>query len=220
MEKKRHDDFGILYDRYAEKVYHKCISFVKDVDLAQDLAHDVFLKTFLNLAKFEGKSKFSTWLYSLTYNFCIDYLRKNNKNMIYTAANSIGVSGSKAIANIVYYLLFIFIAITALNQAGVDTDIITSNITLILGSILLAFAISYGFASRNLVSNMLSSYYGKGKFTEGQRIRIGDEEGVIVRIDSISVTLQQEKQQLVFPSKRLVEEEVIILSGGKDQEEE
>lgn len=82
MEKKRHDDFGILYDRYAEKVYHKCISFVKDVDLAQDLAHDVFLKTFLNLAKFEGKSKFSTWLYSLTYNFCIDYLRKNNKTMV------------------------------------------------------------------------------------------------------------------------------------------
>lgn len=82
MEKKRHDDFGILYDRYAEKVYHKCISFVKDVDLAQDLAHDVFLKTFLNLSKFEGKSKFSTWLYSLTYNFCIDYLRKNNKTMV------------------------------------------------------------------------------------------------------------------------------------------
>ncbi|MDP4953509.1 MAG: RNA polymerase sigma factor [Flavobacteriales bacterium] len=82
VEKKRHDDFGILYDRYAEKVYHKCISFVKDVDLAQDLAHDVFLKTFLNLAKFEGKSKFSTWLYSLTYNFCIDYLRKNNKTMV------------------------------------------------------------------------------------------------------------------------------------------
>jgi RNA polymerase sigma-70 factor (ECF subfamily) len=82
VEKKRHDDFGILYDRYAEKVYHKCISFVKDVDLAQDLAHDVFLKTFLNLAKFEGKSKFSTWLYSLTYNFCIDYLRKNNKTIV------------------------------------------------------------------------------------------------------------------------------------------
>lgn len=82
MEEKRHDDFGILYDRYAEKVYHKCISFVKDVDLAQDLAHDVFLKTFLNLAKFEGKSKFSTWLYSLTYNFCIDYLRKHNKTMV------------------------------------------------------------------------------------------------------------------------------------------
>ncbi len=146
------------------------------------------------------------------------YIAELIKNMIYTAANSIGVSGAKAIANIVYYLLFIFIAITALNQAGVDTDIITSNITLILGSILLAFAISYGFASRNLVSNLLSSYYGKGKFKEGQRIRIGDAEGTIIKIDSISVTLQQEKQQMVFPSRRLVEEDVIILAEKEEQD--
>lgn len=77
--KNSHDDFGILYDRYSEKVYHKCISFVKDLDLAQDLTHDIFLKTFLNLSKFNFESRFSTWLYSITYNFCIDFLRKNNK---------------------------------------------------------------------------------------------------------------------------------------------
>lgn len=79
MQSNRHDDFGILYDRYSEKVYHKCISFVKDLDEAKDLTHDIFLKTFLNLSKFSHKAKFSTWLYSLTYNFCIDYMRKNNK---------------------------------------------------------------------------------------------------------------------------------------------
>jgi DNA-directed RNA polymerase specialized sigma24 family protein len=67
-----HDEFGILYDRYSEKVYHKYISFVKDLALAQDLTHDIFLKTFINLSKFNHKSKFSTWLYSITYNVCID----------------------------------------------------------------------------------------------------------------------------------------------------
>ena len=76
---KNHEEFGILYDRYSEKVYHKCISFVGDTNLAQDLMHDIFLKTFINLSKFNFKSKFSTWLYSLTYNFCVDYVRKNNK---------------------------------------------------------------------------------------------------------------------------------------------
>lgn len=79
VETKSHDDFGILYDRYAEKVFHKCISFVKNRDEAEDLAHDIFLKTFVNLSKFNFQAKFSTWLYRLTYNFCIDYLRKNNK---------------------------------------------------------------------------------------------------------------------------------------------
>ncbi len=72
-------DFGIIYDRYAQKVFQKCISFVKDSDVAKDLAHDIFIKCYVNLSKFNFESKFSTWLYRLTYNFCIDYLRKHNR---------------------------------------------------------------------------------------------------------------------------------------------
>ena len=79
VDENQHEDFGILYDRYSEKVYHKGISFVKVLDLGKDLAHDVFIKTFMNWSKFNHKSKFSTWLSSLTYKFCIDYLRENNK---------------------------------------------------------------------------------------------------------------------------------------------
>lgn len=138
------------------------------------------------------------------------------QNMIYTAANSIGISGAKAIANIVYYILFIFIAITALNQAGINTEVITSNVTLILGAILLAFALSYGFAARNLVSNMLSSYYGKGKFREGQEIQIGETRGVVEKIDSISVTLITDRGREVIPSKFLVEEQVTILKESQE----
>lgn len=146
------------------------------------------------------------------------YIADLIKNMVYTAANSIGVSGSKTIANIVYYVLFIFIAITALNQAGIDTDIITSNVTLILGAILLAFAISYGFAARNLVGNLLSSYYGKGKYHMGQKIRVGDVEGEIVKIDSISITLQTSDSKIVLPSKTLVEEKIEILDDGESDD--
>lgn len=71
--------YGILYDRYADKVYRKCLSFEKDRDAAQDLAHDVLIKVFIQLAKFESRSRFSTWLYSITYNFCVEYIRKKNK---------------------------------------------------------------------------------------------------------------------------------------------
>lgn len=69
----------ILYSRYAERVYQKCFSFVKDSNLAEDLTHDIFIKMYLNLASFEGRSKFSTWFYSITYNFCIEHLRKSQK---------------------------------------------------------------------------------------------------------------------------------------------
>lgn len=52
---------------------------MKEESVAEDLTHDIFLKTFVNLSKFGFESKFSTWLYRLTYNFCIDHIRKNSK---------------------------------------------------------------------------------------------------------------------------------------------
>jgi RNA polymerase sigma factor (sigma-70 family) len=73
------DDFSVLYDRYCELVFHKCISFVKDHDTAKDLSHDIFIKTFLNLSKFSFQSKFSTWLYSITYNYCVDFVKAQKK---------------------------------------------------------------------------------------------------------------------------------------------
>jgi small-conductance mechanosensitive channel len=140
------------------------------------------------------------------------YIADLIRNMIYTAANSIGISGAKAISNIVYYVLFIFIAITALNQAGVDTSIITANVTIILGAILLAFALAYGIAARGLVKNLLASYYGKGKFQEGQTIRVGQVEGVITKIDSISLTINTGHSHMVIPSQVLIEENIEILA--------
>ena len=71
--------FSLLYNRYANKVYSKCISLLKNEAMAQDATQEIFTKIFLNLAKFNEKSKFSTWVYSITYNFCIDYIRRRKK---------------------------------------------------------------------------------------------------------------------------------------------
>jgi RNA polymerase sigma-70 factor (ECF subfamily) len=71
--------FSMLYDRYITKVYSKAISLLKDEAKAQDAAQEIFIKIFTHLAKFNKKSKFSTWVYSITYNFCIDVIRKSKK---------------------------------------------------------------------------------------------------------------------------------------------
>lgn len=74
--------FGELYDRYADKVYNKCFGFVLNEAEAKDLTQDIFLHLFINLKKFNFKSKFSTWLYSLTYNFCVNYLNRDKEKKI------------------------------------------------------------------------------------------------------------------------------------------
>ena len=72
--------FDILYKRYSGKIFGKCISLLKEEAKAADATQEVFMKILINLSKFSGKSKFSTWIYSITYNFCIDMIRREKKD--------------------------------------------------------------------------------------------------------------------------------------------
>ncbi len=77
--------FTLLYIRYSDKVYNKCLGMLKDEALAQDITQEIFLKIYLNLSNFSHKSSFSTWLYSITYNHCIDYIRRKKKEQKFFA---------------------------------------------------------------------------------------------------------------------------------------
>jgi len=79
--------FEVLYNRYSEKVFDKCYSLLKDKTLAQEFVQDIFCKVFERLADFRGEANFSTWLYAITYNNCIEYLR-TKKKMNYPEWNS------------------------------------------------------------------------------------------------------------------------------------
>lgn len=74
--------FGELYDRYSKLVYNKCLGFAKSDKEAEDLTQDIFLMLFIKLGSFKGTSKFSTWLYSFTYNFCVNYVNRNKERKI------------------------------------------------------------------------------------------------------------------------------------------
>lgn len=78
VEKNDTHFFAVLYDRYAGLVYNKCYGFSNSKEEAQDLTHDLFIRLFVKLRTFKGKSKFSTWLYSFTYNFCVNYVQRNS----------------------------------------------------------------------------------------------------------------------------------------------
>lgn len=71
--------FELLYLRYFKKVRDKCFSFLKDTKLSEEFANDILTKAYEKIPGFKGNSSFSSWLYSITYNYCIDYLRAKKK---------------------------------------------------------------------------------------------------------------------------------------------
>lgn len=71
--------YAVLVDRYREKIINNCYNLLKDRSLATEFAADILSKAYESLPKFQGTSSFSTWLFSITYNYCIDYLRSKKK---------------------------------------------------------------------------------------------------------------------------------------------
>jgi RNA polymerase sigma-70 factor (ECF subfamily) len=79
IKEGKNELYRTLYDRYFPKVKDKCYSFLKDKQKSEEFANDILSKTFEKLPGFKGKSSFSSWLYSITYNTVIDYLRKKKQ---------------------------------------------------------------------------------------------------------------------------------------------
>lgn len=67
--------FESLYDRYTSKVLKRCYFICLNQEQAHDLMQDVWIKVFLHLPSFKKEAAFSTWLYRLTTNHCLNYLK-------------------------------------------------------------------------------------------------------------------------------------------------
>jgi RNA polymerase sigma-70 factor, ECF subfamily len=71
--------FGALVQRYQQRVVGVARSLVRNPDDAVELGQETFIRAFQNLASFEGRSSFSTWLYRIASNLAIDWRRRETR---------------------------------------------------------------------------------------------------------------------------------------------
>jgi RNA polymerase sigma factor (sigma-70 family) len=65
-----------VYDRYSGRIYNFAFRFLRNAEASQDAVQEVFVKMMRHANQFNGDAKLSTWLFSITANWCRDYLRK------------------------------------------------------------------------------------------------------------------------------------------------
>ena len=71
--------FRVLITRYQDMVYTLCKRMMRQQEDAEEAAQDAFVKAYRSIDRFKGDSKFSTWLYRITYNTCLDRLKKRKR---------------------------------------------------------------------------------------------------------------------------------------------
>lgn len=85
----------VLYKRYEQRIYYKAISLLKNKHDAMDLSHDIFIKIFTHLNQFEGRSKFSLWIHTITFNTCMKYLKDKKRISFFALDNQDQVDTSE-----------------------------------------------------------------------------------------------------------------------------
>ena len=65
-----------LVRRHQIKIHDLCYKMLRNYDDARDMAQETFLKAYRKINKFKGRSKFSTWLYRIAVNNCLNYIKK------------------------------------------------------------------------------------------------------------------------------------------------
>lgn len=152
-------------------------------------------KVFVALLIFVGGLYFATWI----------------KKAIVGVLKAVDFSGARMIGNILFYLILVFVIITTLNQMGINTDIITSNISIIIGSLLLTVALSIGLGSKDVITRLLYSFYARKNLELGQLIRIEGLVGYVISIDNIYLCLLVEGKKHYLPIAKVSESHIEII---------
>lgn len=89
LKKGNESAFSELLDEFQQKVFHTCLSFVPNKEDAEDVAQEVFLEVYRSVHKFKGNSKLSTWIYKITTNKCLEFIRKKSAKKRFAFMQSI-----------------------------------------------------------------------------------------------------------------------------------
>lgn len=73
--------FALLVEKYKHMVFTLALRIVKNREEAEEISQDVFVKIYNAITNYKGDAKFSTWLYRITYNKSLDYLKKQKRNL-------------------------------------------------------------------------------------------------------------------------------------------
>ncbi len=138
------------------------------------------------------------------------WLADSLKNFVITLCKSFGIAAGKLIGMAVFFFLLIIFVIQSVAQVGINTSLLESSFNLLIGGVVFAFAIGYGFASKDILVNIISSFYSKNRYKEGQTVEIDGVKGEIIAMDNTTMTLKTTDSKTVIPLQNLQKSKIII----------
>jgi len=123
-------------------------------------------------------------------------------------------SAARILINVIVSAFVLFFILMGLNQAGIDTSLITSNISVIIGGFVASIALAFGLGAKDVVREVVYAYYMRKNLSSNKKIKIVSEniQGHVISIDNINAKIKKEDGTIVLiPIKKLVDSNIEFL---------
>lgn len=131
-------------------------------------------------------------------------------DLVLSATKKTGLTSGKYLGRSMQYIIVVISVIIAIDQIGIDIVFLTNLITIVIAVLFFGAALSFALGAKTSVSNILGSYYVQKVYQPGSIIRMGEYEGLIVKITATNVFLETKNGVVSIPAKKFNEEKTVL----------
>ncbi len=132
-------------------------------------------------------------------------------DLIKSATARTGLSIGKYLGKIIRYLILFVAIIVAIDHLGINIRFLTNLIIILISALLFGASLAFGLGAQTSVGNILAAYYVRKYYQLGDKVRVGETTGVIVKITDHAVVLETPSGKILMPAREFNESKAIIL---------
>ncbi|MGH7254334.1 MAG: mechanosensitive ion channel family protein [Nitrospirales bacterium] len=132
------------------------------------------------------------------------------RELINLACGSAGIPQGPIVAQAFYVAAVLLVVVTAINELGIDTTLLNSTITLVIAGLIGGAALSFGLGARTAVANLIAAHYLQPVLRVGQKVKLGQVQGVVAAMTPIAVILETDDGRLVVPAAQFTDTTTLV----------
>lgn len=171
-----------------------------------------------------GLEAFSSWLDNIVNYlptvfagmliFAIGFLLSTFiRDMMVSAAAAARFSQADLFGAIAQAITLLVATVIGLDQIGIDVTFLVIIAAVTFATVLAGFSLAFGLGARDLAANLIAAHYLREDIQLGQRVRIGEIEGVVIELTPTSIVLDAEAGRTVVPATMAQQSAIVVLAG-------
>lgn len=124
---------------------------------------------------------------------------------IVNTTSSAGISQGSMLARIAQIVILFTAMVVGIEQIGINVDFLTNVLIVVVGVLLFGGALAFGLGAKTLVANIIGAQYLRKHCRIGEKMQVGDVEGVVVEVTQTMIVLDANSVRVVVPAKKFQE---------------